>query len=104
MRSLKLEVRGWRNYLTIEKEQGNLSNNKVYEVTICFTLEEIIEEVRLRNDIIEVVSSYVKRNARAEGILAYVRFTMKDSFFALNRLNSFFYCFGCTRAEVLSSL
>ena len=40
--------------------------------------DEIIEEVRSRNDIVDVISTYVKLQKKGSSYLACVRFTMKS--------------------------
>ena len=40
--------------------------------------EDIIEEVRMKNDIVDVISSYVRLQKKEILILDYVRFIMKN--------------------------
>lgn len=39
--------------------------------------DDIIEEVRMKNDIVDVVSQYVKLNKRGSTYLDFVRFIMR---------------------------
>ena len=58
--------------------------------------QDLIEEVRSRNDIVDVISQYVslKRNGnRYVGLCPF--HNEKTPSFYVNRQNQFFYCFGC---------
>ena len=43
--------------------------------------EEVIEDVRIRNDIVEVASSYIKLERRVDDILPCAPSTVKNRFF-----------------------
>ena len=62
-----------------------------------FYPEEIIEEVRLRNDIIEVVLSYVleRKGRRYFGLCPF--HNEKTPSFCVEPAKQFFYCFGCNK-------
>lgn len=60
--------------------------------------EELIEEVRIRNDIIEVVSSYVKLERKGRRYFALCPFhSEKSPSFSVEPSKQFFYCFGCNK-------
>ena len=44
-----------------------------------FYPDELIEEIRIRNDIISVVGEYIQLKRKERGILDFVPFTMKNS-------------------------
>lgn len=63
-----------------------------------FYPEELIEEVRLRNDIIEVVSSYVKLERKGRRYFGLCPFhNEKSPSFSVEPAKQFFYCFGCNK-------
>ena len=58
--------------------------------------DEVIEEVRMKNDIVDVISGYVKLQKKGLTISACARFTMKNRLpFPFLRANQMYYCFGC---------
>ena len=59
--------------------------------------DDIIEEVRMKNDIVDVVSQYVKlTRKRAALILDCVHSTMRKSpSFSVTPSKQMYYCFGC---------
>lgn len=60
--------------------------------------EEIIEEVRIRNDIIEVVSEYVKLERKGRSYFGLCPFhNEKSPSFSVEPTKQFFYCFGCNK-------
>ncbi len=60
--------------------------------------EELIEEVRIRNDIIEVVSSYVKLERKGRRYFGLCPFhNEKSPSFCIEPAKQFFYCFGCNK-------
>ena len=60
--------------------------------------EELIEEVRIRNDITEVVSGYVKLERRGRRYFALCPFhSEKSPSFCIEPSKQFFYCFGCNK-------
>ena len=63
--------------------------------------EDIVEEVRMKNDIVDVISGYVNCRKREVLISGFVRFTVKSPSFSVSRDKQMYYCFGC-RAEAMS--
>lgn len=60
--------------------------------------EQIIEEVRLRNDIVEVVSGYVKLERKGRSYWGLCPFhNEKTPSFSVEPNKQFFYCFGCNK-------
>lgn len=60
--------------------------------------DELIEEVRLRNDIVDVVSGYVKLDKKGKSYLGLCPFhNEKTPSFSVEPAKQFFYCFGCNR-------
>ena len=58
--------------------------------------QEIISEVRALNDIVDVVSMYVKLTPRSGNHLGLCPFhSEKTPSFSVNRDKQMFYCFGC---------
>ena len=68
--------------------------------------EEIIEEVRLRADIVETISEYVSLQRRGKNYLGLCPFHVeKTPSFNVNAEKQMFYCFGChTGGNVFSFL
>jgi len=59
---------------------------------------ELIEEVRLRNDIVEVVSSYVKLERKGRRYFGLCPFhSEKTPSFSVEPVKQLFYCFGCNK-------
>lgn len=60
--------------------------------------EQIIEEVRLRNDIVEVVSGYLKLERKGRSYWGLCPFhSEKTPSFSVEPNKQFFYCFGCNK-------
>lgn len=60
--------------------------------------EELIEEVRLRNDIVDVVSAYVKLERKGRRYFGLCPFhNEKSPSFSVEPAKQFFYCFGCNK-------
>lgn len=58
--------------------------------------EELIEEVRERNDIVDVISSYVSLKRRGSAYVGLCPFhNEKSPSFSVNRDKQMYYCFGC---------
>jgi len=58
--------------------------------------DEIIEEVRLSNDLVEVVSEYVRLEKRGGGYFGLCPFhNEKTPSFHVEPVRQFYYCFGC---------
>jgi len=58
--------------------------------------DELVEEVRSRNDIVEVISSYVRLNKRGSNYFGLCPFhNEKTGSFSVTPSKQMFYCFGC---------
>ena len=58
--------------------------------------DEIIEEVRLRNDIVDVISSYVRLSRKGSNYFGLCPFhNEKTGSFSVTPSKQMFYCFGC---------
>jgi DNA primase len=58
--------------------------------------EDVIEEVRLSNDLVEVVSEYVRLEKKGGGYFALCPFHReKTPSFSVEPVKQFYYCFGC---------
>lgn len=71
-----------------------------------FYSDEIIEEVRARNDIVDIVSSYVKLKKKGSGYFGLCPFhNEKSPSFSVSQNKQLYYCFGCgAGGNVLSFL
>ena len=58
--------------------------------------EELIEEIRTKNDIVEVVGSYVKLERKGYNYWACCPFHHeKTPSFCINEADQYYHCFGC---------
>ena len=58
--------------------------------------EDLVEEVRLKNDIVDVISSYVKLQKKGSSYFGLCPFhNEKSPSFSVSRQKQMFYCFGC---------
>lgn len=58
--------------------------------------DEIIEEVRSRNDIVDVISSYVKLQKKGSSYFGLCPFhNEKSPSFSVSQIKQMYYCFGC---------
>ncbi|MFI3172445.1 MAG: DNA primase [Eubacteriales bacterium] len=58
--------------------------------------DEIVEEVRSRNDIVDVISSYVRLQKKGSSYFGLCPFhNEKSPSFSVSRQKQMFYCFGC---------
>lgn len=61
-----------------------------------FYPEELVEEVRQRNEIIEVISSYIKLQKRGNNHMGLCPFhNEKSPSFSVNQARQMYHCFGC---------
>ena len=58
--------------------------------------EEFVEEVRSKNDIVDVISSYVKLQKKGSSYFGLCPFhNEKSPSFSVSRQKQMYYCFGC---------
>ena len=58
--------------------------------------DEIIEEVRLKNDIVDVISGYVRLQKKGSSYFGLCPFhNEKSASFSVSRQKQMYYCFGC---------
>lgn len=58
--------------------------------------EELIEEVRSRNDIVDVISGYVRLQKKGSSYFGLCPFhNEKSPSFSVSRQKQIYYCFGC---------
>ena len=58
--------------------------------------EELIEEIRSRNDIVDVISGYVKLKRKGNSWFGLCPFhNEKSPSFSVSRDKQMYYCFGC---------
>ena len=58
--------------------------------------EELVEEVRLKNDIVDVISGYVKLQKKGSSHFGLCPFhNEKSPSFSVSRGKQMYYCFGC---------
>ena len=58
--------------------------------------DEIIEEVRMKNDIVDVISGYVKLQKKGSSYFGLCPFhNEKSPSFSVSRSKQMYYCFGC---------
>ena len=62
--------------------------------------DDIIEEVRVKNDIVDVVSQYVKLNKRGSTYFGLCPFNNeKTPSFSVTPAKQMYYCFGCVERK-----
>lgn len=65
--------------------------------------EEIVEEVREKNDIVSVISQYVSLKKSGSNYVALCPFhNEKSPSFSVSQDKQMFYCFGCGEGETYS--
>ena len=58
--------------------------------------EEVIEEVRTKNDIVDVISGYVRLQKKGSSYFGLCPFhNEKSPSFSVSREKQMYYCFGC---------
>ena len=66
------------------------------EGTDLYYSEELIEEVRMKNDIVDVISSYVRLSKKGSSWFGLCPFhNEKSPSFSVSRDKQMYYCFGC---------
>ena len=58
--------------------------------------EELIEEIRMKNDIVDVISNYVRLQKKGSSYFGLCPFhNEKSPSFSVSRDKQMYYCFGC---------
>ena len=58
--------------------------------------DEVVEEVRMKNDIVDVISGYVKMQRRGSNYFGLCPFhNEKSPSFSVSQIKQMYYCFGC---------
>ena len=58
--------------------------------------DELIEEVRMKNDIVDVISGYVRLQKKGSSYFGLCPFhNEKSPSFSVSRQKQMYYCFGC---------
>ena len=58
--------------------------------------DELIEEIRTRNDIVDVISGYVRLQKKGSSYFGLCPFhNEKSPSFSVSRQKQMYYCFGC---------
>lgn len=84
--------------MNFQKNKGNtkvLSNIYNMEVVMYYS-DELIEEVRMKNDIVDVISGYVRLQKKGSSYFGLCPFhNEKSPSFSVSRQKQMYYCFGC---------
>ena len=76
----------------------NKGNNPYYKESwkSMYYSDELVEEVRSRNDIVDVISNYVRLQKKGSSYFGLCPFhNEKSPSFSVSRQKQMFYCFGC---------
>ncbi len=80
----------------IKKEIQSYCRILVYRVFVMYYSDELIEEVRSKNDIVDVISGYVKLQKKGSSYFGLCPFhNEKTPSFSVSRPKQMYYCFGC---------
>ncbi len=71
-------------------------SNIYYVEVIMYYSDELIEEVRMKNDIVDVISGYVRLQKKGSSYFGLCPFhNEKSPSFSVSRQKQMYYCFGC---------